>query len=135
MPSERRRRTRWLQRTPCFMGKPCLSFPPVMLQNHHHDEKTIPEDVTLEFFAETITFDFLGDSLIHENTAMQLDKAMKYLQLVFIIDIEGLLRTESRIANVKLQRELVNVERKRQNNYGILYKNIPSYYSIINKPQ
>lgn len=57
------------------------------------------------------------------------------LQLVFIIDIEGLLRTESRIANVKLQRELVNVERKRQNNYGILYKNIPSYYSIINKPQ
>ena len=106
-----------------------------MLQHQHHDEKTVPEDVTLEFFAEAVTFDFLGDSLIHESTAMRLTDWLMQLQLVFIIDIEGLLRTESRIANVKLQRELVNVERKRQNNNAILFKNIPSYYSIINKPQ
>ena len=76
-----------------------------MLQHQHHDEKTIPEDVTLEFFAEAITFDFLGDSLIHENTAMRSDRAMKILQLVFIIDIDGHLRTESGIANIKLHRE------------------------------
>ena len=31
--------------------------------------KPLPEDVTLELFTEGITFDFLGDSLIHENTA------------------------------------------------------------------
>ena len=37
--------------------------------------KNIPEDVTLEFLTEGITFNFLGDSLIHENTAMRLDKA------------------------------------------------------------
>ena len=77
-----------------------------MLQHQHHDEKTVPEDVTLEFLTKGVTFDFLGDSLIHENTATRLDKAMQFLQLVFIIDIDGHLRTESGIANIKLETEL-----------------------------
>ena len=38
----------------------------------HTLQKTIPEDVALEFFTKAITFNFLGDSLIHENTAMRL---------------------------------------------------------------
>merc|ERR1740129_1986135 len=32
MPFLNRRRTRWLQRTPCFIGKPCLSLPPEILK-------------------------------------------------------------------------------------------------------
>ena len=76
--------------------------------NSHTLRKTIPEDVTLEFLTEGVTFDFLGDSLIHENTATRLDKAMQFLQLVFIIDIDGHLRTESGIANIQLHKELAN---------------------------
>ena len=65
--------------------------------------KNIPEDVTLEFLTEGITFNFLGDSLIHENTAMRSTNPTKILQLVFIIDVNRHLRTESGIANVKLK--------------------------------
>lgn len=68
--------------------------------------KTIPEDVALELFAQGITLHFLRDSLIHESTATRSTNPKHVLQLVLIVDVDGLLRTESGIANVKLQQEL-----------------------------
>lgn len=98
--------------------------------NSHTLRKTIPEDVTLEFLTEGVTFDFLGDSLIHENTATRLDKAMQFLQLVFIIDIDGHLRTESGIANVKLHRELANCSTSVKNQTEIKNQTYLHIYSI-----
>lgn len=49
------------------------------------------ENVALEFFTQGITFDFLGDALVHEGA-----------QLAFIIDFNELLATSGRVSNVKL---------------------------------
>ena len=66
-----------------------------------HDQ-TLPEDVALELVAQAIALHFLGDSLVHESTATPSRPIRRVLQLVLIIDVERLLRTQSGIANIKL---------------------------------
>ena len=68
--------------------------------------QTLPEDVALELVAEAVALHFLGDSLVHERTATPSRPIPRVLQLVLIIDVERLLRTQSGIANVQLERGL-----------------------------
>ena len=68
----------------------------------HPHAQTLPEDVALELVAEAVALHFLGDSLVHERTATPSRPIPRVLQLVLIIDVERLLRTQSGIANIKL---------------------------------
>ena len=70
----------------------------------HPHAQTLPEDVALELVAEAVALHFLGDSLVHESTATRSPPVRSVLQLVLIVDIEGLLRTQSGIADVQLGR-------------------------------
>merc|ERR1711911_174805 len=54
-PLEKRRRTRPVVRIPCFMGNPCLSFPPAI-------RKTYP------FITQAVYFNFSAHALFVEDT-------------------------------------------------------------------
>ena len=68
--------------------------------------QTLPEDVALELVAQAVALHFLGDSLVHERTATPSRPIPRVLQLVLVIDVERLLRTQSGIANVQLDTRL-----------------------------
>ena len=89
-----------------------------------HDQ-TLPEDVALELVAQAIALHFLGDSLVHESTATPSRPIRRVLQLVLIIDVERLLRTQSGIADVQLGRHETRVEATRGIVVARTYLHIP----------
>lgn len=89
-----------------------------------HDQ-TLPEDVALELVAQAIALHFLGDSLVHESTATSSRPIRRVLQLVLIIDVERLLRTQSGIADVQLGRHETRVEATRGIVVARTYLHIP----------
>ena len=91
-----------------------------------HDQ-TLPEDVALELVAQAIALHFLGDSLVHESTATPSRPIRRVLQLVLIIDVERLLRTQSGIADVELNSISIPGFQHRASQSLQNTKSVPSY--------
>lgn len=81
--------------TPCFIGKPCLSLPPVILKTWFNQHQLNREDcvpyVTLPFITQTVGSNFVAHAFVHEGA-----------ELAVIFDFDQFLRPIGWVRNVDL---------------------------------